>query len=831
MMTTNFTRPFTCIISAFCVTSLLWLLSAVGSRAQQVSPTGQLTGRIIDASTQQPMPFATVAVWQKNGKDSILAGGTQTNENGRFTLANLPATALWVDMSTVGYTPVRQRVMLVGGTPADVGTVLLQPDTRLLKEVNVKGEKESLTLSTEKRVFNVGKNLTTIGGTAESLLRNVPSITLDESGNPSLRNMATTIYINGKPTQLTLAQIPANQIESVEVITNPSARYDASTSGGIVNLIIKKNRLPGYNGTVSVGIGSNHRYDATANLDWHQGRWNITALYSLNATQNPLTGYVQRINRLAGSGTPTSFFDQNTAINLNNTFQNGRLVADFTANPRNVFSVAGTVAAGVYNTFSNQEYAYRDAAGKRTGYGGRTLDPQNDFTNFGLEVDWKHSFARKGQELSLTTSTTRNRVSNAANWLTTAYNTDGSSLPGYPERDRIDGAIVGTQYLAQLDYVHPLSDSAKWEFGLRSFTYNRDTRYFFNQLDEASQVYTLLPTYSQNADIRETVNAVYALYTRQLRNGVAVQAGLRLEQSSLHGLSRFDGSRFGYDYPSKAGQNWFQSFFPSFSATKKVSETSELAVSLSRKVGRPNFRHVFVGIQANDRQNITIGNPAVRPEFINTAELTYTYTKDKLQWLATAYYIYEDHTIKPFVQPLATDSSILVTTFINVKADIQYGLDQTLKVDLGNRLSVLGNVNLRNFVIQSTTLQNQLWVYNAKLNLTYRFPAGITAQLSGTRDSRSVALQGYRQAITAADVAVRKSFMKNRASVVLSINDLFNSRRFITTYEQPTVYQASMNRREVRFYKLTLQLPLGRPDAATRRSSRKLERPDVDFSN
>ena len=812
---------------------LCWLTMLTGwAQSTNLSAAGQLTGRVLDATTKQPMPFASVAVWKKTGKDSTLTGGTQTDEQGRFTITNLPVEALQVDVSFIGYQAVHQKVVLTAGaSPTDLGTLSLQPDARLLNEVKVTGEKDVVSMSTEKRVFNVAKNLTTVGGTAESLLRNIPSITLDESGNPSLRNMATTIYVNGKPTQLTLAQIPANQIESVEVISSPSARYDASTSGGIVNLVLKRNREPGYNGLVSVGVGNNNRYDATANLDWREGRWNITALYSLNATQNPLTGYVNRTNRIAGTSTPTSYFDQNTAIRLNNTFQNSRVAVDYNANAHNLFSIAGTLVGGVYNTYSAQDYVYSDTARNRTGYGSRTLDPHNAFTNIGAEFDWKHTFSRKGQELNLVTSLTRNRVSNAANWLTTSLDGKGVTQPGYPERDRIDGRIIGNQYLAQLDYVHPVGDSAKWEFGVRSFTFARDQQYLFNQLNEANQTYNLLQNYSQNADIRESVNAVYALYTKQFRSGVSVQAGLRLEQSSLVGLSRFDGSTFGYHYPSKARQNWFQSFFPSFSVTKKLGENDELGLSLSRKVGRPNFRHIFVGLQANDRQNITIGNPAVRPEFINAAELNYNRTMGRAQLLSTAYYIYEDHTIKPFVQPSATDPSVLVTTFVNVKADIQYGLDETFKVDWGRHFSLLASINARSFAIQSTTINTQLWVYNAKLNLTYRFPANITAQLTGSRDSRGVGLQGYRLPVMAADFALRKGFWQNKGSVVFTINDIANSRRFVSIYDQPTVYQASMSRREVRFYKLTVQIPLNKSEGATRKNQRKLDRPDVDFSN
>lgn len=790
---------------------LAFLLSHFAVAQQTIPPNnlGKITGKIVDVANGEPMPFAAATVWTKTGADSSLTGGAQTDETGRFTIYNLPLSALTVRASFVGYLPINQKVDLSGASPTqDIGTVSLRADAKLLKEVKITGEKDALAMSTEKRVFNVAKNLTSIGGTAESLLRNVPSIALDENGNPSLRNMATTIYINGKPTQLTLAQIPANQIESVEVISNPSARYDASTSGGIVNLVLKKNRQPGYNGIATVSVGQNHRYDATANIDWREGRWNVTALYSLNAARNPLTGFVKRTNLTPGGSIPTSYFDQNTAIALNNHFQNGRLAIDYQANDRNLFTLGGTVAAGAYNSVSSQRYSYRDAAGKPTGSGSRDIDPQNNFTNQGASLDWKHSFARKKQELNFTSSLTRNRVSNAADWLTTSLNAAGNSQPDYPERDRIDGRIVGNQYLAQLDYTQPVGDSAKWEFGLRSFTYARDQHYLFKQLNESGREYTLLQDYSQNALITESVNAAYALYTSQLHNGIAIQAGLRLEQSFLHGQSRFDGSTFGYNYSSKTGQNIFQSFFPSFSATKELSKTSELALSLSRKVGRPNFRHIFVGIQANDRQNITIGNPAVRPEFVNTSELAYTLTKDKLQWFASLYYIYEDHTIKPFTQPSADDPSILVTTFLNVKADIQYGLDQSLKFDLGKNLTILASANTHSFAIQSDSASVQRWVYNAKLNLTYTLPANITAQLSGTRDSRGVNLQGYRRAVDATDFALRKGLWNNRGSLVFTINDIFNSRRYYSIYDQPTVFQTSMSRRDVRYYKFTLQLPL-----------------------
>ncbi len=791
----------------------------------------QLTGQITDGATRQPLPFASVAVLTNiAGRDSLVGGATAT-ETGQFRVANLPAGVFIVRVTFVGYQtmdkPVRLAAEAIG---VDLGTLALLPDASLLKEVTVTGQKNQMDIAAEKRVFNVSKNLTTVGGNAETLLRNVPSLTIDASGGATMRNMTATIYVNGKPTQLSLAQIPADQIESVEVISNPSARYEAAASGGIVNLVLKKNRDAGYNGTVSAGYGSNNRYDATLNLNLNQGKWNLTALYNLNATHNPLTNYAYRTS-FAADRSVLSYYRQNTNVQADNVFQTGRLAADYTLNKQNTLTVAGTYVAGVFNSLTDQYYETRTPLQQLTNYGNRTTRPQNNFTNAGMEFDWKHSFAQKGRTLSLTTAYNHNQVSNAADWYTTSFNPNGTSQTGYPETDRITGQTVGNQYLAQLDYVKPVNDSTKWEMGLRSFTYVRDQQYFFSLYNPDTKTSVLQPTYSQDARITETVNAAYLLYSTRLPRQYKLEVGLRVEQSSLRGVSRLDGGiDFGYDYPSASGGNLIKSLFPSLSITRKLTETSEIGLAMNRKIGRPGFRQLFVGIQSNDRQNVTIGNPAIQPEFVNTAELNYTKSWGSTTWLSTVYSIFEDNTIKPIVVPSASDPSVYVTTFFNADYDLRSGIDNTLTMTIGN-LNVLANFNGYSITLKSATYKNTLYSYNAKLNLGYKFPANISAQLNLSRDSRFPQLQGYRAAITAADFAVRKSFMNNRAALVFTINDLFNSRRPVTVYDQPTAYQESMSRREIRFYKLSIQLPLGKAGNLTRKKEQRDNRPDVDFSN
>jgi outer membrane receptor protein involved in Fe transport len=793
-----------------------------------------LKGRAIDPVTNEALPFASVSISQASGEATNIVGVVQTGPDGTFLFEKIKAGSYTLKVTYVGYQNFEQPIELQPNQVLDVKNISVQPESKLLKEVEVVAEKSPVELAPGKRIFNVDKSLTSIGGTAESLLRNVPSVTIDESGAASLRNMSATIYVNNKPTQLTLAQIPANQIASIEVISNPSARYDASTSGGIINLVLKQNREQGYNGNVSIGVGNNNRYDGTLNLDWQQGKWNVTSLYSFNSTKNPLNGYAHRINK-NDDGSAASYFDQSTAISLDNIFQSGRVAADYHANKSNVISLAGTIVAGSFNTISNQAYSIRDASGNVVSIGDRNTIPHNGYVNSGAEFDYKHLFPQKGRELTFISSLTHSRVSNAGDWLTTAYNVEATGTtttqPGYPVQNAIDGRIIGNQVLAQLDYVHPVSESAKLELGLRSFSYLRDQQYLFSEVNGENK--SLLQNYSQNAQINESVNAVYGLYSQKLKNQYSFQAGLRLEQSFLHGLSHFDETKFGYNYPSKTGQNLFQSFFPSFSLDKKIDDNSEWNFSLSRKVGRPNFRHMFLGIQANDKQNIMIGNPAIRPEFINTAEVNYNKTweghsENSLQWLSTGYYIYEDHTIKPVTQPLQSDSSILVTTFQNIKADVQYGIDNTLNYSAGP-LSIVANFNAYEAIIQSIDVTNKMLRYNAKLSLGYKFGSGFSAQLSGQRRSKGPQLQGYQKAVTAADFALRKGFWKNRASLTFIINDIFNSRRFVTIYDQPLAYQTSMNRREIRYYKLTLQLPLSK--VASKTKAKRIADPDIDFGN
>lgn len=776
---------------------------------------GRLYGKILDANTKAPLAYASVTAWAILGNRDSLMGGMLTEENGEFNIKDLPFGAYKLKVAFVGYKDFMKmtRVLPPDNVEQDLGDLFITSDSKVLNTVEVSAEKASTQLSLEKRVFNVDKNITATGGTAEDVLKNVPSVTVDMDGTAKLRDRGTTIYVDGKPTVMSLTQIPADQIESVEVISNPSAKYEAATTGGILNLVLKKNRKPGYNGIVSFGVGTQNRYNGMASFNVHEGRFNVTTFYNFNASKNPAPGYAYRTN-LNADGSIANYFNQYTNVNFDNLFQIGRIGVDYSLSNRNTLTLSGTRVGGKFNITSDQDYEFLSPSLDTLEYGNRLTQPRNDFNNTTLEAQWVKTFAKKDKSLTTLFNYGWGNGSNAAQWTTTGFDTDDRTLPNYPELVDIAGDNDNQQAVFQMDFVNPLNDSTKLEMGVRSFWSGRDQEYFFSPFDYEQNAYVLDNEFSQNNRITESVNAAYVNFSSRLKNQISYQIGLRIEQSNLTGDSKLEGgSDFGYDYPNK-GKDLLNTLFPSVYIAKKLANNGELGVNFSRKIQRPNFMQLMPGIQNNDKQNIRIGNPSLQPEFINLAEINYNKIFGKHNWLSTLYTSIETNSIKPLSRPSEDDPSILVTTFVNGQNEVLYGFDNTLKLAFGKNLDLMLNANVFNFSVNVDTFSNTGWAGNGKVSLNYRLPASFSVQINGAYEGNRPQPQGDRKGITYADFAIKKSFFNNIANVTFNISDVFNTRREITFLELPQYYQESMRRRDTRFYRISIQIPFGKPDAS-----------------
>ncbi len=793
-----------------------------GKGGKMPSITGKVYGKIVDATTKKPIEFASVIALRTMGKRDSMLGGGLTLENGDFSIDNLPLGGIKIKVTFLGYKDfLRPNVMVMppDNMEIDLGDISIESDSKVLNTVEVSAQKSTMQMNLDKKVFNVDKNITATGGTAEDVLKNVPSVTVDADGNAKLRNNSTIVYVDGRPTMMSINQIPADQIESVEVISNPSAKYEASATGGIINIVTKKNKKPGYNGFFALGVGTGDRYNGTLNLNVKEGRTNVSGFYSLNSSKNPTNGYSYRTN-YDKNGSISNFYNQNTNTSFNNLFQIGRLSLDYQINNRNTFTVAGTYVNGQFNIASNVSDEFLSPSKLAFQKGTRVVTPENEFKNYGIQGIWKKTYAKKGKELTADLNYGFGNSVNNATWLTNvnALKSDGSVASSSQLKNIISGGSDGNQVTFQLDYTNPINDSTKIEMGIRSYANLRTQDYLFST--NINDKLLLDSTLSSKFEIDDYINAAYFTYGSKLR-GIAYQAGLRFEASNFVGNSILNDTTFGYKYPGNSGSDILKSFFPSLYLSKKLDKTSEVQVNFSRKINRPNFMQLMPIIQNNDRQNIRQGNPSLKPEFINLAEFNYNKMFGSNNWLASFYFRGEEDPILGISRQL--NDTITLTTFENGKSAFRFGLDNTLKLSLAKDLELTTNFNLYNINIKTETIDKSGWALDGKAGVSWKLPKKLkdfSLQINGNYESRRIIAQGERQSGPFMDFAVKYTFMRV-AGVTLSVNDVFNSRKDFTYLTQPTFYQESMRRRDLRFVRLSLQMPFGKMDASIFRRAKE----------
>ncbi len=772
---------------------------------------GKVFGRVLDAKTKQPVEFASVtAMSVKN--DSIISGSL-VKQNGDFSLEKLPLIPLKIKISFLGYSTLEQTIGLnMQNMEMDMGNLKLELDSKVLNEVVIGEEKSTMTMSIDRKVYNVDKDISTRGGTASDIMKNIPSVSVDADGNATLRNSGTQVYVDGRPTTLTLDQIPADQVDKVEVITNASVKFDASTSGGILNIVMKKNQKPGYNGMISAGIGTNNRYNATGNINLRQGKINFSASYSYNTSRNNNNGYTYRTNLY--NSAVTSYFSQNNVNIETGINHSGRLGLDINLNNRNLLTLSGNFSYRFNDSNDGQNFSNANSENRVTSNGNRNNRQINDHYNATGAAFFKHTFPKKGKELTIDAS--YNYSYSVRDYVFTTYNYDSSQtlFPVNPVIQRNDGFSESNQFIFQLDYVNPINENSKIETGIRSYykpytSANATENYIYPT--DSYQKDTIL---SNKYYIDDIINAAYINYMGKMWWNIKYQAGLRFEQSFYKATIKDRNQSFSYSYPSSAS-NIFNSIFPGIYFTKEVAKNQDIQLNFSRKLNRPNFFQLNPFIMGADNKNYRIGNPNLKPEFTNMGELNYNAYNEKFNLLSSLYFKLTENPITNYAYPSQADSLILVNTFINGKNSVSFGWDNSLKLTLIKPLDITLNGNIFYTEINSTdgSAGNSGFSYTAKANITYRLPKDFSVQLNGNYEAPKITLQGATVPQYSLDVSINKS-IKKKWIFTLILNDAFNTRRFGATYDTPYYTQEVSRRRETRFLRFTVTYNFGEQDAS-----------------
>ena len=795
---------------------------------------GRVYGKLIDAKTKKPIEFASVVVLWHN-KDSLL-GGSLTKENGEFNIENLPAMGGFRFRATqIGYkkTETKFFLQMPAKLEVDLGDLKMELDEKLLGEVEVVAEKKQVEMSIDRRTYNVDKDISVRGGSAVDVMKNVPGVTVDADGNAQLRNQSPTIFVDGRPTNLTLQQIPADQIDRIEVITNPSVKFDASATGGILNIVMKKNLKPGYNGMFMGYVGTGDRYGGMANFNLKEGRWNYSLMYNYNQSINKTKGFTDR-QQFDSSGHTTGFFNQNNDANFRMIFNFGRLGVDYMINNRNTLTFSGMLMSGDFKTIDEQRYEVLDANSTRQLYGNRTNLQRGGFQNYNGQIMHKKTWPKAGKEI--TTDFSLNHTNSGNNYHFTTYNyleTSTLTLPINYQKNR--GENYADQYNFQIDYVDPINEYSKLELGIKSNAKRSVNSNTTSSAIDNEDFYTKDSVMSNDYQIDDMVNAAYANLNGKISGNLYYQAGLRFEGSYYFGKIKDKNQTFSYNYPS-SGNDLLNSIFPGIYFSKKMDKGNEWQLNFSRKIQRPNFFQLMPVVMFADRQNYRIGNPQLKPEFRNISELNYNKVFGKGSYLGSGYFRYEEQPITDVAYPSLTDPNVLVNTTVNGDNSIKYGMEHTFKYTMFKNLDLMFNANVFYIYLKGKVVPTEPevttegYAFNAKSTISYKFPQSITLQVNGGYESPKVLLLGASNQIYGFDISLNKMF-GFKWILNATVSDVMNTRAMGAHYQTPYYIQDLSRRRESRFFKFTVTYIFGKMDASIFKKAKQMKNMDNNQGN
>ena len=439
-----------------------------------------------------------------------------------------------IRISFIGYKTYEEK-LYVSFNPLekDLGNISLSADEAILNEVTVVGEQSTLTMSIDRKTYNVDKDLSTKGGTGIDAVKNVPGVSVDADNNVTLRNQSVMILIDNRPTTLTLQQIPSDQIDRIEVITNPSVKYDASTTGGILNVILKKNSKPGYNGMTMASIGTGNRYMGMANINIKQNPFNFFAIYTFNYGSNTSSGYTGRTNITPLYG--ISSFDQWNSTLMTNLFHFARGGFDYSINNRNLITLSGNYIAGDFNSGDQQIFGVYDTNRSTLVYGNRFNDQRHGFKNYTGQVQYKKTWPKPGREL--TADAMYNYMEGNGGYLFTTnehYWINGAWFDPSASVQQNNNFANAHMMNAQVDYVNPISETKKIEWGFKSNYSTSRSENVTSNLNSNNNQFVEDTVLTNLYQIDNLINGAYINYSAS-KGRFGYQGGLRFEQSHYAG--------------------------------------------------------------------------------------------------------------------------------------------------------------------------------------------------------------------------------------------------------------------------------------------------------
>jgi|TARA_B110000879_G_scaffold48817_1_gene68896 outer membrane receptor protein involved in Fe transport len=755
---------------------LFFLFSTTLLLAQQATNTKNISlkGKVVEATTSVPLEYATIVL--KNTATQKISGGI-TNEKGFFDIKT-PTGTYEISVEYISFKSIQLPTQLLTANK-DFGIIKLSEDANSLNEVVIIAEKSTVDIRLDKRIYNVGKDMTVKGGNASDVLDNVPSVSVDVEGNVSLRgNENVRILIDGKPSALVglsgadaLRQLPADAIEKVEVITSPSARYDAEGTAGILNIVLRKGKALGFNGSINTTVGTPDQFQLATNLNQREKKTNFFSNFGYRYSKGPGNSFTD-LRNLTDGVISSSRVEDRIWQRRRNSFNANVGLEYFLTKKSNI---TGTVfyrntKSGNYSENTIEEF---DGNGNNTDSAVRIQDEDGDDETVQYSLNYTNNFNKEGHKLTVDFQYSDSKENEQA------INTE----PGFA--DETNSTNEGSKNtLVQADYVLPIGKNTQFEAGYRGNFQNLTSDFLVTPVSD--------PDFdpSNNLEFGQDIHAFYTQYGNKF-NQFSFLLGLRLETTDVKVrlLDTNENNDFSYT-----------ELFPTVNIGFEATEKQSYTLGYSRRLRRPRFWYLNPFESRNSQNIIFKGNPALIPTFTNSFDLGYLNRIGKLTVNASIYYQHSINNISRVTRQEireinGNDESVLIREPINLATEDRYGFEFTSNYNASKKVRFDGSFNLFNSktegvytydflnpdtnetIVITDNLSNSNTSWRARFNARVSLPYAIEWQTRLSYRGPSESAQSVSTGIFSANLAFSKEVLKEKGTLVLNVSDVFNSRK------------------------------------------------------
>jgi outer membrane receptor protein involved in Fe transport len=789
------------------LTIILILWSSTIAQAQQRS---QVSGVILDLADFSAVANASVNLI-KPGTETVVAA-TQTSEQGGFILQDVAAGSYTLRITFLGYEDYSQEnIRVQDGQALNLGNIYIKQAGQMIEEIVIRAAAPTLQLGIDRKIFNVAESTVSIGGSATDLLSNVPSLEVDMDGSISLRGSSSVkILIDGKESAMAgsdinslLQSMPASSIERIELITNPSSRYDAEGQTGIINIVLKKDMRTGLNGSVNTSAGSYENYGAGINLNFRDRRLNYFGSYNYNHRNN--IGDGTNTTQLLATNSLTTNTSESRRLGVNNGVKLG---VDYYITDYTTIGLSGNVSVRRNSRNEDIFYNYINHP-SLNGNSERYSEQNEDDLGYDINLDFKHQFKRQQEEI----------VANIG------YGNDGeegansfqqSFLGGQNSEQRLNTSKEdGRNFNFQVDYVRPFGEDHKLEMGFRSNIRQRFDHQFSRLGYDGGE---MTPDYavSNDFDMESQVHALYGNYQKKFSETFGLQVGIRAEQAYLTtSYYNLDPAIPANSRRTDGKQDYFR-IYPSVFLTKEFGEGNQLQTSYTRRVRRPGGWQVNPFVDVSDPLNLRQGNPDLLPEDIHSFELSYAKFWNAVTLTSSVYHRRMYDVSQPIIVEVDETSGATYSKWENISKNQTSGFELISKMDLHKNFDVMANFNAyytkyhgsEEFGIAPA--EGFSWNTNATLNA--RFTPKLSMQTRLNYRAPRVQAQGESVGNFVVDAGLKMDVMQKRGSIMFNVRDLFNQRRNGGYTHTQHVYREYESRWMKRTFTLTFTYRFGQQD-------------------